>query len=136
MPSSTVSSEPARVLLVDDNEAMLARAAAILTPGCVIVGAVKDGPAALEAARTLRPDVIVLDISMPGMTGFDVATRLRQAGSTAALVFLTVHDEEEFILAARAADVIGYVVKPRLASDLMLAVCEARAGRPFVSAIR
>ena len=73
MPSSTTSSEPARVLLVDDNEAMLARAAAVLTPGCLVVGAAKDGQAALEAARTLQPDVIVLDISMPGMTGLEVA---------------------------------------------------------------
>ena len=47
MPSSTTSSEMARVLLVDDNEEMLSRAAAVLTPGCVVVGAVKDGPAAL-----------------------------------------------------------------------------------------
>jgi DNA-binding NarL/FixJ family response regulator len=136
MPSGTTSSEPARVLLVDDNEAMLARAAAVLTPGCVVVGAVTSGPAALDAAESLHPDVIVLDISMTGMSGFEVAARLRKAGSTAALVFFTVHDDEEFILAARAAGGIGYVIKPRLASDLMSAVREARAGRSFVSAIR
>jgi DNA-binding NarL/FixJ family response regulator len=100
-----------------------------------VVGAVKDGRAALEAARTLRPDVIVLDISMPGMSGLEVAGRLHRAGSTAALVILTVHDEEEVVLAARAAGAIGYVVKPRLASDLTLAVHEALAGRPFVSPI-
>jgi CheY-like chemotaxis protein len=136
MQSSTTSSEPVRVLLVDDNEAMLTRAAAVLTPCCVIVAAVRDGRAALDAARTLRPDVIVLDISMPGMTGFEVATRLRERGSTAAVVFLTVHNDEEVVAAARAAGGIGYVVKPRLVSDLMLAVREARVGRPFVSALR
>jgi DNA-binding NarL/FixJ family response regulator len=130
---NTISSEPARVLLVDDNEAMLARASAALSRGCVVVGKVKDGRAALEAAATLRPDVIVLDISMVGMTGFDVARRLRDIGSTAAVVFLTVHDDEEFIAAAKAAGGIGYVVKPRLASDLMYAVKEAQAGRSFVS---
>ena len=123
----------ARVLLVDDNEAILVRVSAVLSPGCAVVGTVKDGPAALVAARTLRPDVIVLDISMPGMTGLEVATRLRKEGSTAALVFLTVHDDEEFILAAKAAGGIGYVLKSRLASDLMLAVREAREGRPFLS---
>ncbi len=137
MPSSTTlserASELARVLLVDDNEAILVRVSAVLSPGCAVVGTAKDGPAALEAARTLRPDVIVLDISMPGMTGLEVATRLRKEGSTAALVFLTVHDDEEFILAARAAGGIGYVLKSRLASDLMLAVREAREGRPFLS---
>ena len=136
MPSSTTSSELTRVLLVDDNEAMLARAAAVLTPGCLVVGAVKDGPAALAAARELQPDVIVLDISMPGMNGLELASRLREAGSTAALVFLTVHDEEEFVLAAQEAGAIGYVVKPRLVSDLMAAVRDARAGCPFVSPMR
>lgn len=136
MPSSTTLSEPARVLLVDDNEAMLSRAAAVLAPGCVVVGAVKDGPAALAAARELRPDVIVLDISMPGMNGLELASRLREAGSTAALVFLTVHREEEFVLAAHAAGAIGYVVKSRLVSDLLVAVQDALAGCPFVSPMR
>ena len=70
---------------------------------------------------------------MPGMNGLEVARHLRTTGSTAAVVFLTVHDEEEFVDAAKAAGAIGYVVKPRLASDLMLAVREARAGRTFVS---
>jgi DNA-binding NarL/FixJ family response regulator len=136
MPSSTTSSEPARVLLVDDSEAMLARSAAALKRCCVVVGSATDGLGALEAARTLRPDVIVLDVSMPGMNGLEVAARLREAGCTAAVVFLTVHDDEDIILAAKAAGAIGYVVKPRLFSDLMLAVQEARAGRPFVSPIR
>ena len=135
MRSSTTSSEPARVLLVDDNEAILSRAASVLTPSCVIVGAVTDGPAALEAARTLQPDVIVLDVSMPEMTGFEVAVSLRKLGSKAAVVFLTVHEDEEFVVAAKAAGVIGYVAKPKLASDLIRAVREARAGRPFVSAM-
>jgi DNA-binding NarL/FixJ family response regulator len=133
MPSSTTSSKPARVLLVDDNEAMLARVAKVLTPGCVVVGKAKDGPTALDAALALQPDVIVLDISMPGMSGLEIASCLREAGSTAVVVFLTVHDEEDIVAAAKAAGGIGYVIKPRLVSDLMIAVGEALAGRPFVS---
>jgi len=125
--------QPVRVLLVDDNEAVLARTAAVLTPGCIIVGSAKDGPAAIKAAASLQPEVIVLDISMPGMTGLEVASLLRKAQSTAAVVFLTVHDEEEFVQAAKAVGGIGYVIKPRIASDLMKAVREAKAGRPFVS---
>jgi DNA-binding NarL/FixJ family response regulator len=121
------------VLLVDDNEAMLTRVAAVLAPGCDVVGAVKDGPAALQAVRTLGPDVIVLDISMPGMSGLDIALRLRRAGSKAAIVFLTVHEGDEFVHAAKKAGGIGYVIKPRLACDLMHAVQEASVGRPFVS---
>ena len=136
MLSSTTSSDRPRVLVVDDNEEMLSRAAAVLESGCVIVGAVKDGPAALKAAFTLRPDVIVLDIGMAGMNGFEVAARLRESGSTAEVVFFTVHADDEFIAAARAVGGIGYVVKPRLAADLLPAVREAKAHRPFLSASR
>src|SRR5262245_16672756 len=135
MQSSTTSSDPVRVLIVDDHESMLARAAAVLTPSCMVVGAVTNGPAAIEAAAALRPDVIVLDISMPGMNGFELASKLRRSGSKAALVFLTVHDEEAFVKAAMAAGATGYVVKARLASDLTLAVRDARAGRSFISKI-
>ncbi len=130
----TGPSQPTRVLLVDDSEAMLARAKTVLSADCVVVGAVKDGLTALEAAKTLRPDVIVLDISMPGMTGLEVAACLREDGVTAAVVFLTVHDDEEFVRAATTAGGTGYVVKMRLATDLTFAVQEARAGRAFVSA--
>src|SRR3954451_3764686 len=97
-----------RVLLVDDNPEILDRAAAILTPACVIVGAVKDGTSALGAVAALRPDVVVLDISMPGMNGLEVAGHLRRAGSTVAIVFLTIHDDVELVQAAQAAGGIGY----------------------------
>jgi DNA-binding NarL/FixJ family response regulator len=135
MLSSITSSEPPRVLLVDDNAAILARASAALTPSCTIVAAVTNGEAAVDAARKFRPDIIVLDISMPGMTGFEVAVRLRKAGSKAALVFLTVHADEELVVAAKAVGAIGYVVKARLGSDLAAAVRAASAGRTFVSAL-
>lgn len=127
------SYEPPTVLLVDDNETVLSRSKAALSARCVVLGTARDGHSALEAAAALRPAVIVLDISMPGMDGFELARRLRAAGSTARLVFLTVHDEEELILAARNAGAIGYVLKSRLSADLEVAVCEAGAGRPFQS---
>ena len=121
------------VLLVDDNDFILQRATAALSKSCEIVGTSKDGPSAIEAIDALRPDVVVLDVSMQGMSGLEVATRLRATGSTVPIVFLTVHDEEEFVRAARANGGIGYVVKPRLTSDLLTAVMEAHAGRPYVS---
>jgi DNA-binding NarL/FixJ family response regulator len=136
MPSSTTLSEPTRVLLVDDNSAMLSRAGAVLADSSLIVGVAQDGRAALAAAKSSHPDVIVLDISMPGMNGLEVASRLRATGSTAAIVFLTVHDEEDFILAASLAGGTGYVLKSRLVSDLPEAVREARAGHRFVSVRR
>jgi DNA-binding NarL/FixJ family response regulator len=132
-PSEPKSPNTTKVLLVDDSEMTLALAKSVLSARCAVVGTATNGHAALEAAATLKPDVVVLDISMPGMNGFELATRLRAAGSTAQLVFLTVHEEKELILAARNAGAIGYVIKTRLASDLELAVREARAGRPFQS---
>lgn len=131
----TTSPEPVRVLLVDDNDSMIERAAAVLTPACVVVGTAHNGSEALDAVDTLRPDVVVLDISMPGMTGLEVASALRHQGSPVAVVFLTVHDDEDFLHAAQEAGGTGYVVKRRLVSDLIVAVQEARAGRSFVSAL-
>jgi DNA-binding NarL/FixJ family response regulator len=125
-----------RVLLVDDSEVMLERATATLSRDCEVIGAVKDGPSALEAARRLKPDVIVLDISMPGMNGLEVAGRLRRAGSTVPIVFLTIHDDDELVEATQAAGGIGYVVKTLLPSDLVVAVNEACAGRRYVSQMR
>lgn len=132
---ATTSPEPVRVLLVDDSDSMIERAAAVLTPACVVVGTAHNGTDALNAVGTLRPDVVVLDISMPGMTGLEVASALRHRGSNAAVVFLTVHDDNDFVVAAQEAGGTGYVVKRRLASDLMTAVQEARAGRSFVSVL-
>ena len=78
----------------------------------------------------------MLDISKPEMTGFEVAATLLEAGSTAAIVSLTVHSDEELVMTARAAGVTSYVVKPRLVLDLAHAVAEAHAGRGFVSPLR
>jgi len=133
MQSGTTLSEHPRVLLVDDNVDMLDTAAAALSSGFEIVGAVKDGRTALEAADRLQPDVIVLDISMPGMGGLEVAKRLKVAGSTAAVVFLTIHDDEEVVRAAKDAGGLGYVLKPRLVSELPQATLEASEGRRFIS---
>ena len=133
--SRLASTEPVRVLLVDDNEAMLARAAAVLDQDYVVVGAVTDGLSGDPAARS-RPHVIVLDMSMPGMSGLDAAILLRKADPDAAIVFLTVHHEEEFVCAARAAGGLGYVLKRRLVSDLAHAIREARRGHLRVAADR
>jgi DNA-binding NarL/FixJ family response regulator len=125
-----------RVLLVDDNDVILRSSAATLSRECEIVGAVKDGRSALDAVRALRPDVVVLDISMPGMSGLEVAGRLRRDGFTVPIVFLTIHDDEELVLATQAAGGTGYVLKTLLPSDLVVAVNEACAGRRYVSRLR
>jgi DNA-binding NarL/FixJ family response regulator len=92
---------------------MCSRAAGVLKGSCTIVGTAMNGRAGIDAAATLEPDVIVLDVSMPGMTGLEVAAFLREAGSTAALIFFAVHQEQGLVAAALAAGALGYVTKQR-----------------------
>jgi DNA-binding NarL/FixJ family response regulator len=123
----------ARVLLADDHEEFLAVEARLLEPEFEIVKVTKSGRAAIEGAAECRPDAVILDIGMPEMTGIEAARRIREAGSSAKIVFLTVHDDPDYIRAGLAAGASAYVLKSRLASDLMVALREALAGRSFVS---
>jgi len=98
-----------------------------------IVAAVSDGQIVLREAARLRPDVTVLDISMPGMSGIDVAHRLRESGSLTKVVFLTVHEDSDFVEAALAAGGSAYVIKYSLGTDLIPAIEAALSGKLFVS---
>ncbi len=126
--------ERIRVVLVDDHKAMLDRAAELLAIQCDVVGTATDGRQAIEAVKILEPDVLVLDITMPEMSGIEVARQLKEAGGGSHIVFLTVHDDPEFAKEALEVGALVYVIKPRMASDLMVAVKEAYAGRSFISA--
>ena len=123
----------ARLLLADDHAAMLAQAVNRLTGLFEIVGSVSNGLDLLEAAARLKPDVVVFDITMPGMDGIEVARQLKRAGCHAKLVFLTVHQDADYVHAAFEAGGSAYVIKSRLASDLVPAIHEALAGRSFIS---
>ena len=118
-----------RVLLADDHEAMLDRVARLLAIECNVVGTATDGQQALDAAMELEPDVLVLDISMPVMNGIETAHRLKEAGAETRIVFLTVHDDPDFAREALEAGALGYVIKQRIASDLVAAIKKAHAGR-------
>jgi DNA-binding NarL/FixJ family response regulator len=121
------------VILADDHEATLDRIARLLEPKFEIVGTAGDGATLLNAVEKLDPDLVILDISMPIMNGIDAARQLQYTGSRAKIVFLTIHDEQDYVRACLEAGALGYVVKPRLATDLLVAVDEALAGRRFVS---
>lgn len=123
----------ARVLLADDHPDMLNVVARLLGRTFDVVGMVGDGESLLDVASELRPDVLVLDISMPLLTGIEAAQRLRERGNPARIVFLTVHDDPDFVRASLATGAFGYVVKPRVATDLVPAIREALAGRIFIS---
>ena len=107
-----------RVLLADDNKQMLEYVRELLSAeGCEVVGTVGDGQAVLDAAVKLCPDVVVLDISMPILNGIQVAKRLRQSDPNAKIVFLTVAKDPDICRAALETGALGYVWKPRMATD-------------------
>jgi DNA-binding NarL/FixJ family response regulator len=127
------SGERPRVLLADDHQAMLALTAAALAGEYLVVGSVGDGRALLAEAERLHPDIIVLDITMPRLDGIRAAVQLLRLPHPARLVFLTVHEDADFARAALDAGGLGYVLKARLASDLLPAIRAALADSRFLS---
>lgn len=122
-----------RLLVAEDHAGIRTKVVSTLEVEYSIIGAVGDGQELLDVESIFKPDIVILDISMPTMNGIEAAIRLRQRGSEAKIVFLTVHEEPDYLKAAMAAGALGYVIKAHLANDLRLAVKEAIAGRRFVS---
>jgi DNA-binding NarL/FixJ family response regulator len=123
----------ARILLADDHKGMRDRVVLMLEHEFEMLEPVKDGQALLEAASRLEPDVCLMDISMPIINGIEAAIQLRENGSKSKIIFLTIHEDTDFLVAALKAGASGYVVKPRMASDLRVAVKEVLAGRTYIS---
>ena len=122
-----------RILLADDHRPFLNMVKELLLSTCEVVGLVPDGQALIEAAGRLHPDVILTDISMPVLNGIDASQQLSDSGSTAKVIFLTAHSDMDFVEACLATGALGFVMKSRLANDLLPAVQDALAGRIFVS---
>jgi DNA-binding NarL/FixJ family response regulator len=133
VPVKTKEQGRIRVLVADDHSAVVESVIPILEAHFTVVGTVSDGKAAVQAEQQLRPDVLVLDISMPVMSGIDAAKEIRRNGSKAIIVFLTVHQDTDILAAAKRAGGLGYVVKDRLGNDLIFAIKEALQGREFAS---
>jgi DNA-binding NarL/FixJ family response regulator len=123
----------ARVLLADDHSVMLDRVGGLLSSSFEVVGAVTNGQEMISAGIRLNPDVIVADITMLGLTGIEAAQELREAGSRARFVFLTIHIEHEFVDACVSQGALGYVVKSHMKTDLIPAIKAALTGRTFIS---
>jgi DNA-binding NarL/FixJ family response regulator len=122
-----------RVILADDVAQVLSAVAALLKEKFEIVAMVTDGQAAFDATLALAPDIVVLDISMPGLSGIDVARELKKRGNRAKIVFLTVHEDADILATCLAVGGLGYVVKVLMETDLIAAMHDALADRPFVS---
>lgn len=123
----------ARILLADDHKGIRDRVVRLLEREFEMLEPVGDGLSLLHAAVRLEPDVCLMDISMPILNGIETAERLKERGSKAKIIFLTIHEDRDFLVAALRAGASGYVVKPRMASDLRAAVKEVLAGRTYIS---
>lgn len=121
------------VLLADDHPNFPKLVESLLKPAFEVVGIVCDGGSLIDASLTLNPDVIVTDISMPILSGFEAADRLKKSGCAAKVIFLTVHSDPDFVRAGLATGALGYVVKPRVVTDLVPAIREVLTGRVFIS---
>jgi DNA-binding NarL/FixJ family response regulator len=128
----TVTITP-RVVLADDQKEILQSVVLTLGDEFSVVGTAENGAGAVELATRLSPDVVVLDISMPVENGIEAACHLKELGSKARVVFLTVNAEPEFVEAALFAGALGYVLKQSLASDLVPAIWAVMGGASFIS---
>jgi two-component system response regulator NreC len=123
-----------RLLLVDDHEIVRAglRMLFLAEPDIAIVGEVSSGEAAVEAARTLNPDVVIMDIAMPGMGGIEATRRIKEASPDTAVLALTMHEDEQYFFQMLNAGASGYVPKRAAADDLLSAIRVVGQGNVFL----
>jgi DNA-binding NarL/FixJ family response regulator len=122
-----------RVLLADDNGEVLAYLCERFGKEFEIIGAVQDGKQAVDTAFRLDPDVLVLDISMPVLNGFQVAARLRDMKCRTKIVVLTTYEGSDYISEAFSSGASAYVTKRHLATDLLTAIRSVLLGNTFIS---
>ena len=124
-----------RVLLADDHEMMRAGLQRLIRDfeGFEIVGEASDGHEALRQVEMQRPDVILLDVLMPGLNGLDVVTRVRQNFPEVRILILSMHSAEEYVLQAMRNGAHGYLVKSDSPTELELALRAVAAGDTFLS---
>jgi DNA-binding NarL/FixJ family response regulator len=122
-----------RILLADDHTIVAEGLRSLLEGEFEFVGTVNDGRALLDAALTLKPDVIVADISMPLLNGLDAARHLKRDGSTAKIIFLTMHSEAQLAAEAFRAGASGYLLKSSAGEELITAIHEVVKGRFYVT---
>jgi DNA-binding NarL/FixJ family response regulator len=122
-----------RILLADDHTMILDAFQRLLEPRCEIVGTAGDGRALIDLAASTRPDVIVLDISMPGLNGMDACTQLRRKMPGIRLVFLTVNEDPDIAAEAIRLGASGYLLKSSASAELFSAIEQALAGKTYIT---
>jgi DNA-binding NarL/FixJ family response regulator len=122
-----------RVLLADDQQEIREAVSHLLESDFEVIATAENGQRALELAPKLSPDVVVLDICMPIVNGIETAERLRDSGSHSTVVFLTMHEDSDFLNVAFSTGALGYVLKSSAGTDLIPAIHQALQGNRFVS---
>jgi DNA-binding NarL/FixJ family response regulator len=121
------------LFLADDNPALLATLVELLDSEYRVVASLTNGASVLEQVDLLNPDVVLLDVSLGDLCGFDVARRLRDRSSRAKIIFVSIHEDVDFVTAGFDIGACGYVFKSRVAEDLRKAIEIVYAGGRFVS---
>jgi DNA-binding NarL/FixJ family response regulator len=126
--------EPIRVLLVDDQKLMREglRILLELEPDLKVVGEAENGQASLEAYAELQPDVVLMDVRMPGMDGVEATWRLRERWPDARIIILTTFDDDEYVFEGVRAGALGYLLKDVSGHDLADAVRTVAAGGALI----
>lgn len=123
----------AGVVLADDHDEFLSVVMRLIETEFDVLKTFNNGQTVVDEVGELKPDLLVLDITMPGLNGLEAAQQLKAAGNSPKIIFLTIHKDHDYLRSALALGALGYVAKDRMASDLIPAMNSALAGRTFVS---
>jgi DNA-binding NarL/FixJ family response regulator len=124
-----------RILICDDHTLFVEGVKAMLRNelSLEIVGEARDGRQAVELVKQLKPDIILMDVSMPDMNGFDATRRVHESNSNVKVLILTMHDEEELVARCLEAGAAGYIIKDAPASQLLYAIETVHKGERYLS---
>ena len=128
-----MTDERLKVVIADDHAVVRQGIRIVLeeVPGLEVVAEAADGDAALKLTKEHGPDVVVLDVTMPGKTGLEVAKELRDSGQKVGILILSMHDDPEYVLQAVRAGADGYVLKDVAPAELRRAITNVSQGREF-----
>jgi DNA-binding NarL/FixJ family response regulator len=122
-----------RVLLADDHRMVAEGLKSLLADEFEVVDTVEDGRSLLRAAKKLRPDVIVADITMPHLNGIEAVSRLKRDNPEVKVVFLTMHQNPAYARRALEAGAVGFVIKHSAPDELVMAIHAALKGKTFIA---